>query len=136
MDILVHNVCYVAKMGKGLTNEQIVQKAASLAEKRIGGKGRIAGTRKHTYAEKLIKKYQKVYGDRGLKLESTWKDHILQNTRRVKGATRIDVWDSVNNIAYDFKFTINPGNGLKQSQIDKILKHGPAGLKAVKEINP
>lgn len=135
MDILVHNVCDVAKMGKGLTNEQIVQKAASLAEKKIGGKGRIAGTRKHTYAEKLIKKYQDVYGDRGLKIESTWFGGSEFKKRGIKGAARIDVLDTTTGVAYDFKFTVKPGKGLKQKQIDNIMHNCPIAL-SVKEINP
>jgi len=46
------------------------------------------------------------------------------------------VWDSVNNVAYDFKFTTNPGHGLSPAQSNKIKTHGPLNLKDVEEINP
>ena len=52
---------------KSLSNEEIVKKAAQKANKAIPGIGHVVGTKKHTYAEKLIERYQKMYGDRGLK---------------------------------------------------------------------
>ena len=66
------------KVKQPLSNQQLVQKAATLAEKRIGGTGKIAGTRKHTYAEKLLTRYQKIYGNRGLEIETTWLGGVKQ----------------------------------------------------------
>lgn len=48
------------------TNHSLVQKAATIAEKNVGGKGAVAGTKKHEYATELLKKYQKRYGHRQL----------------------------------------------------------------------
>ena len=43
------------------------RKLHTKANKAIPGIGHVVGTKKHTYAEKLIERYQKMYGDRGLK---------------------------------------------------------------------
>ena len=50
---------------KGLTNEELVIKAANKANKAITGIGPIVGTKKHVYAEELIDRYQMIFGDRG-----------------------------------------------------------------------
>ena len=119
------------KAKSALTNEQIIQKAATLAEKKIGG----TGTKKHAYAKKLIDRYQSIYGNRGLVTETSWINRTAVKYG-TKGRTRIDVIDTVKKCAYDFKFTINPGKGLGQKQVNKILSNGPSFLRYVKEINP
>ena len=48
------------------TNRSLVQKAATIAEKNVGGKGAVAGTKKHEYATELLKKDQDRYGHRQL----------------------------------------------------------------------
>ena len=45
---------YIKKAKSSLSNEELVQKAATLAERKIGGTGKVAGTQKHAYAKKLI----------------------------------------------------------------------------------
>lgn len=118
-----------------MTNEQFVQEIATRAENKIGGTGSVNGTLKHSYAKELLERYQNIFGDRGLKAEITW---LGGNPKKygTKGSVRIDVLDTINNTAYDYKFTINPGKGLSQSQINKILNNGPNYLQYVKEMNP
>lgn len=94
----------------------------------------MAGTKKHAYAKKLVDRYQKVYGDRGLRTETSWIDGEFVSYGK-KGSTRIDIYDDLTKQAYDYKFTINPGKGLSQNQVNRIMRHGP-GINSVREINP
>lgn len=76
-----------------------------------------------------------MFGDRGLRTETTWLGGNPA-TYGTKGSARIDVLDTINNTAYDYKFTIRPGRGLSQRQINKIFNNGPSYLQYVKEVNP
>ncbi|PJZ79157.1 hypothetical protein, partial [Leptospira meyeri] len=82
---------------KSLSNAELVKKSATLAEKKIGGKGPVAGTEKHQYASKFLEKYQELYGDRGLR-----PNHSLNNGPGNRGI--LDVLDKSNGIIYDYKF--------------------------------
>jgi hypothetical protein len=57
----------------------------------------------------------------------------------LSGSVRLDVYDTVNNIVYDYKFVM-PENlpGLHQAQINMIIAQGPDLLTPSKiiEINP
>ena len=86
-----------ASVGRNVYKSQIstsmlVQQVATRAENYIGGKGAVAGIKKHAYAKKFLDTYQRIYGNRGLELE-----------KRVQNA-RPDVRDPINKIIYDFKF--------------------------------
>ncbi|MBP1617676.1 MAG: putative RhaS protein [Bacteroidetes bacterium] len=81
----------------GLTNPQLVQKSATLAERAIGGTGGVAGTAKHQYASKLLNRYQSIYGNRGLETG-------LYFNNGVGNRGFLDVIDHTNGIIYDFKF--------------------------------
>ncbi|MDT8717968.1 peptidoglycan-binding protein [Clostridium sp. 19966] len=118
-----------------MSNEQLVQEIATRANNKIGGTGSVAGTLKHSYAKELLDRYQSIFGYRGLETETSW---LRRNSAKygTKGSARIDVLDTINNTAYDYKFTINPGRGLSQSQINKIFSNGPNYLQYVKEVNP
>ena len=116
------------------TNAELIQEVATRAEDAVGGTGRFAGTEKHTYAKRLFDKYQGIYGDRGLKTETTWLNGV-QYPYGTKGAPRIDVLDVNANWAYDYKFTVTPP-GLSPGQTQRIMTHGPAGLQGVLEVNP
>jgi hypothetical protein len=82
---------------QGLTNAQLVQKAATKAETAIGGTGRFAGTAKHQYATKLLERYQKIYGDKGLKFG-------VYFNNGPGNIGKLDVLDNANGIIYDWKF--------------------------------
>ncbi len=85
----------------GLTNAQLVQKAATKAEAAIGGTGRFAGTAKHSYATNLLDRYQSIYGHRGL-----FPNHSFNNNLILGPGNRgiLDVLDKTNGVIYDFKF--------------------------------
>ena len=95
---IIGNAIDAIKAGKkGLSNADLVQKAANKAEKTIGGVGHVAGTKKHTNAESLIDRYKKMYGDRGLKTNERFDNNAV-------GRGFLDVHDVNNNVIYDFKF--------------------------------
>jgi hypothetical protein len=81
----------------GLTNPQLVQKSATLAERAIGGTGGVAGTAKHQYANALLNRYQSIYGSRALETG-------LYFNKGVGNRGFLDVIDHTNGIIYDFKF--------------------------------
>ena len=81
----------------GLTNPQLVQKSATLAERAIGGTGSVAGTAKHQYANALLNRYQSIYGSRGLSTN-------VYFNNGVGNRGFLDVLDRTNGIIYDFKF--------------------------------
>jgi hypothetical protein len=80
----------------GFTNAELVSQAAIRAEGAIGGTGRFAGTTKHTYATTLLKRYQDIYGNRGLVVNKYFNGKF--------GRGFLDVHDVTNGIIYDFKF--------------------------------
>jgi RHS repeat-associated protein len=130
---LVQTVEGASKAGR--SNGSLVQEIATRAEKKIGGTGAVAGTKKHTYARDLLNRYQSIYGDRGLEAEKSWLNGNRVNYG-TSGSARIDVRDVNTGEVWDCKFTTNPGNGLSQSQISKILNNGPAGITSITEVNP
>lgn len=92
---------------KVLPTEELVQKAAIKAENAIGGKGPVAGTKKHKYANNLLSRYQNMYGDRGLEF-----NYYFNNKRKPGNRGYLDVIDFNNNVIYDYKFgsaTWSPG---------------------------
>ncbi|UOF15052.1 putative Ig domain-containing protein [Lysobacter capsici] len=114
------------------TNGDLVQSIATRADNwgiRQGlGNGPVAGTLKHGYAEVLLHRYQRMFGDRGLSAEvryvngNSWRpgDPILSSVR-------LDVVDgpltNPTNI-WDYKF----GNAvLSQSRITRIQSSIPNG---------
>jgi len=96
----------------GLSNYELVQKAATKAENALGGIGKRAGTAKHAYATELLERYQARFGDRGLRFGV--------DIGKRKGF--LDVIDHANKIIYDFKF----GKTLmKRAQFLKYAKKFP-----------
>jgi hypothetical protein len=83
----------------GLTNAQLVQKSATLAERAVAAKGPVAGTAKHEYASALLERYQSIYGTRGLSTKVYFNNGV--NNRGF-----LDVLDRANGIIYDFKFGV------------------------------
>lgn len=98
------------------TNRSLVQKAATIAEKNVGGKGAVAGTKKHEYATELLEKYQKRYGHRQLlfkksKYDINGKKYIL------------DVLDEKNKIIYDWKFGYPNKTPMQLNATPKMQKY-------------
>ena len=125
-----------AKVTQKRTNEQLVKEVAKRAEKKVGGSGSVAGTKKHAYAKRLLDRYQKIYGDRGLRTEISYKKDEGIVKYGTKGSARIDVLDVKNKVAYDYKFTKRKGKGLSNKQRKKIIDYADGDVKYVREVNP
>ncbi|WLQ13235.1 FG-GAP-like repeat-containing protein [Hahella aquimaris] len=115
------------------TTGQLLQEIATRAERKIGGTGRIAGIHKHSYARKLLERYQDMFGQRGLQTEVSYRGRA-QTTYGRKGSVRLDVYDVAARIAYDYKFVTNPP-GLSTRQINKITANALPGTRVI-EVNP
>ena len=125
-------VCEVlaAESAVGRTNAQLVQEIANRAEAWGGrqglGLGSRAGTLKHGYADRLLTRYQRLYGDRGLSTEIPY----LNGQAGVggRGSIRLDVvegpFDNPTAI-FDYKFggaTLTPD---RIQQIRRVGQFGP-----------
>jgi len=84
----------------GITDLQLVTRAAQKAEVAIGDTGGVAGTLKHTYAKNLLSRYQSRFGG-NLSLGSNY-------FRGPAGKGFLDVVNHKTMTIYDFKF----GNGV------------------------
>ncbi|MGX5687417.1 DUF6443 domain-containing protein [Arcticibacter tournemirensis] len=80
----------------GMTDLQLVTRAAQKAETAIGGTGRFAGTAKHTYANNLLSRYQSIYGNSGLQFN--------QYFNGPAGRGFLDVVNHRTMTIYDYKF--------------------------------
>jgi RHS repeat-associated protein len=100
----------------GLSNAQLVQKVATKAERKIGGADRFAGTDKHNYATELLKRFQKIHGDRGLRTKE-----FFNNGPGNRGF--LDVLDTTNEIIYDWKFGYPNMSPLQLNQTPQMLKY-------------
>jgi hypothetical protein len=112
-----------------MDTEEFLNEIAKRAEKKIGGTGHVAGTKKHSYAEKLARRYQKKSGTRSnLVFEKSYKDKSDANYG-TKGSARPDVFDTSSGTVYDYKFLKNPqGNGISAKQQANNSKNIP-GIK-------
>ncbi|UFH60182.1 hypothetical protein LN246_04875 [Sulfurovum mangrovi] len=118
-----------------LSDKEFLTEIATRAEKKIGDAGRVAGTKKHTYAKKLTERYQNMSGNReNLKLEQSFKDK-KPTFYGDKGSARPDVFDEDAGIVYDYKFVKEPGNGISSAQQSKNLNNVPDVMDQI-EINP
>jgi RHS repeat-associated protein len=119
--------------GTPLTNRQLLQEVARRAEQKVGGWGAVAGTRKHTYARRLLDRYQSLFGNRGLETEVSFLNGV-RVPYGTAGSVRIDVLEAGAQSVFDYKFVLNPP-GLRTGQVTRILNNVP-GIQHVIEINP
>jgi RHS repeat-associated protein len=125
-----------------LSDEQFVQEVANRVEKAavrkgIGpaGTGPTQGTLKHTSAERLVKRYQRLTGQRThLEIEESYLSG-QRVPRGTKGSARPDVYDPTTGNVYDYKFVGTPGRGLSRAQQLKNQNNLPYVNRQV-EINP
>ena len=103
--------------------EDIGRRANQWGDRRGLTSGHVAGTAKHTYAQDLLDRFQRRFGDRGLTTEARY---IRQNPwvkgQGVRGSVRLDVveGDLLNPTAvYDYKFG---GARLSPERIDYIRR--------------
>jgi len=129
-----------------MSNADFIQEVADISNKKINEQlieqnkpttGHVAGTLKHSEAQRIIDSYQDNIASRGLLTEQNYLDHIAI-PNNIKDSTRIDAYDTTAGQVYDFKFVINPGKGLSSGQINKILSQGPLGVTEgdIHEVNP
>ena len=99
--------------------------------------GHVAGSRKHGEAYNIADNYQKNIENRGLELEQNYWDHGPEEYNK-KDSTRLDVYDTNTGDVYDYKFVVNPGQGVPERQVKKILAQGPSGVtrEKIHEVNP
>ena len=108
------------------TNTELIQEVANRAgrwgmRKDLQG-GAVAGSRKHAYADRLLTRYQRLYGDRGLTTEVSYCRG--QAGLHGKGSIRLDVVEGpLHNptAIYDYKFGTAQ---LTPSRIDRIRRIG------------
>ena len=113
------------------SHQQLIFEIAGRAERKMGGTGAVLGTRKHRYAMVLLDRYQRLYGDKGLRAERSYLFH-REVPYGTLGSARIDVYDATTNIAYDYKFG---QRRISRWQKQKIQTHGPRGV-SVMEVKP
>jgi RHS repeat-associated protein len=130
----------VAANAAGRTNGQLVQEIATRAEAwgaRQGipaaGSGPVQGTLKHGYAQRLLDRYQSMYGSRGLQTEVSYLNGqaVPYGT---KGSVRLDVYEPSTGSIWDYKFTPNPT--LPASRVQRIINQGPSGINSVDAVGP
>ncbi|HKU76413.1 MAG TPA: Ig-like domain-containing protein [Pyrinomonadaceae bacterium] len=126
-----------------LTNQQLVQEIATRAEawgtrNGLSSTGSVEGTLKHGYADRLLTRYQRRFGQRGLSTEVRYYNGAPWNPGDpLKGSVKLDVVEgplTSPTAVYDYKF----GNAhLSTGRISKIRR--VAGLNAntpVLEVKP
>lgn len=88
----------------GITNQQLVQRASTFADNFVPftKNAGVTGTLKHEAATTLLKKYQNIYGYRGLDFKVSRAGSIL------------DVLDNPNGMIYDWKFGFQGGKTILQ----------------------
>lgn len=96
-----------AKVSKYADNGDLIQGIANRVWKKYGsGAAKITGaegSHLHTRSKKLLERYQKIYGDRGLEAEISF---LKGGSTRYgeKYSSRFDVYDGTNQVVYDYKF--------------------------------
>ena len=125
------------------TNSQLVQDIGTRAEawgarRGLSTTGSVEGTLKHGYADRLLTRYQRMFGDRGLSTEVRYiNGHRWRPGNGLRGSVRLDVVEGpLNNptAIFDYKF----GNAvLSNSRIDQIRRIGGFGSNVpIIEIKP
>jgi RHS repeat-associated protein len=125
-----------------LSDEQFLHEIARRAEVKgiaqgwgPSGSGAVQGTKKHSYAEKLLDRYQTITGERThLLTEDSWLLGVPV-PRGTPGSSRPDVFDPLTGTIYDYKFVRQPGQGIPATQQAKNLRNVP-GVATQFEINP
>jgi RHS repeat-associated protein len=125
------------------TNAELVQEISKRADawgvrKALPQFGSRSGSLKHGYADRLLTRYQKMFGDRGLSTEVRYSNgQVWQTGMPVKGSIKLDVveGDLISPSAvYDYKFG---GARLKEPRIFEIRTGANLGVDIpVLEVRP
>jgi len=120
------------------TNAQLLDDIAMRAEAKIGGTGRFAGTDKHVYAKRVLERYQRMFGQRGLSTEVRYiSGRPWEPGDGLRGTIRLDVvegdpWSPT--AIHDYKFG---AASLSQPRINQIRRVG--GIRPhvpIREVRP
>lgn len=113
------------------TNAQLVEDIGTRAQQWVrrskqrtalhGMSGRAVGTKQHKYSKDVLERYQRIYGDRGLRTERSFLNGV-EVPYGTKGSTRLDVWDINTSNVWDYKFGRTP---MSAAQYTNIYTHGP-----------
>lgn len=108
-----------------ISDKQFLEEIAARAEAKVGGTGAVAGTLKHTHAERLLKKYQGMKKKRQyLQAEQSYYKGAKVN-RGFPGSARPDVYNAWTGEVFDYKFTIKPGTPMSPAQMRHNLNNLP-----------
>ncbi len=116
-----------------------LKELARRSENKIGGTGTLSGKFKHTYAEKLLERYQNRYGNvgNGLATERTYLNGVYRGQKIPElGSVIVDVVEGPLNAPsaiYDYKFG---ATGLTPKRIQRIRRHVGNSSIPVIEIRP
>jgi RHS repeat-associated protein len=118
--------------------QDIAQRADAWGDRQGLGIGPVAGIYKHGYAERLLNRYQQLYGDRGLTTEVRYVGgQLWRSFAPLEGSVRLDVVEgplASPTAVYDYKF----GSGrLSQFRIGQIRARAGLGSNVpVLEVRP
>ena len=132
--LLVHNA-YGQPKASSLSDLDFAKRVAAKTERfgiRKGwgaaGTGPRQGSLKHTHAERLVKRYQRLTGQRShLQIEESFLGGIGGRTRGMPGSARPDIYNSLTGEVYDYKFTRSPTSPISARQ----QRHNAANLPSV-----
>lgn len=100
--------------------------------------GPVAGTKKHYYAEQLLKRYQRRYGNRDLWPEARYLNkEPWESGRTTRGSVRLDVverWLDEPTHVWDYKFGGAKLTASRETQIRRTIPYGDDTL--VREVRP
>lgn len=125
------------------TNGQLVDEVAARAEawgtrNGLAPTGSVEGTLKHGYADRLLTRYQQMFGDRGLTTEVRYLNgQVWQPGMPLRGTIRLDVVEgplTSPTAVYDYKFG---GAALSAARISQIRAGAGLGSSVpVLEVKP
>ncbi|MCP4591860.1 MAG: hypothetical protein GY842_14080, partial [bacterium] len=100
--------------------------------KGLTGSARTIGAKQHGYAKRLLNRYQRRFGDRGLVTERSFVNGV-EVPYGAKGSTRLDVLDLNTGAVWDYKFGTTP---MSAAQRARILTHGPSVTSITEVVRP
>ena len=118
------------------TNAELVQEIGTRADawatrQGLAGTPQQLGTWEHGYAQRLLNRYQNMFGDRGLVTEQSYLNRVWK-PYGTAGSVRLDVRDISTGAVWDYKFG---AGGLTPAQRLRIITKGP-NVTSVTEVRP
>lgn len=104
------------------STRMLVQRAATNAERYIGGKGHVAGTKKHTRARNVLERYQSMVEHRGLEFGVN-SDELKKQGLYFGKKLITDVMDRKHQLIFDWKFGYPDKNPFQLNQSRQMLNY-------------